>query len=189
MHLSAASKKRVFYVCRCACFFIKFLHASFAFPYVAALAACSVASKDITTSASGDVLTDMKMRGSGRAAPFDGSVDSKADLNDLLLARQSDASSDLQYTLMHQHCVSHHDQQDHYFLVSKNFNQIVERRILWVHPKVAAYTREHNQSSRPVTETDLPSRVPQDSDSQAPQSHRSSGKTPSLIADTRNTIY
>lgn len=48
------------------------------------LVACSVAPEDITSSASGEVLSGVKANATGGGAPFDGKVDNSSDLDDLL---------------------------------------------------------------------------------------------------------
>lgn len=76
-------------------YFVKKLYVFCTLLLAGMLAACSVSPEDIKTSANGDVITDLRARGSGRAAPFDGTVDTKADLHDLLLTARGDASLDL----------------------------------------------------------------------------------------------
>lgn len=49
-----------------------------------ALAACSQSVESITSSANGDVITNIQARGTGGGGPFDGTVDTAADLDDLV---------------------------------------------------------------------------------------------------------
>ena len=44
----------------------------------------SIDASDITSSASGDVITNLKARGTGGGAPFDGTVNTESDLDDLV---------------------------------------------------------------------------------------------------------
>ncbi|MEM9775308.1 MAG: hypothetical protein AAF902_12060 [Chloroflexota bacterium] len=48
------------------------------------LIACSISAESITSSATGEVITTMTADGTGGGSPFDGTVDSAADLDDLV---------------------------------------------------------------------------------------------------------
>ncbi|MDA0247075.1 MAG: hypothetical protein O3C16_02760, partial [Actinobacteria bacterium] len=50
---------------------------------------------EITTSASGEVITNLVATATGRVSPFDGEVDSAQDLEDLVQSALGDASLDL----------------------------------------------------------------------------------------------
>ncbi len=63
---------------------MKWLKSFLALLLIVILAACSTSAKDITTSATGEVITNMKARGTGGGAPFDGTVDTTSDLDDLV---------------------------------------------------------------------------------------------------------
>ncbi len=74
---------------------MKQLHIFLILVLAAMLVACSIAAEDITTSATGNVITDIKAQGTGRVAPFDGVVDTESDLADLLKSAWGDGSLDL----------------------------------------------------------------------------------------------
>ena len=74
---------------------MKQLNAFLILVLVATLAACSISAEDITTSATGEVITNVKAQGTGRVAPFDGVVDTESDLDDLLKTAWGDGSLDL----------------------------------------------------------------------------------------------
>lgn len=74
---------------------MKQLHIFLVLILVTTLAACSISAEEITTSATGDVITNIKAQGTGRVAPFDGVVDTEADLDDLLTTAWGDGSLDL----------------------------------------------------------------------------------------------
>ena len=64
---------------------------------VALLASCSsgINSSDVTTSASGEVITGLTATATGRISPFDGVVDDAKDLDDLVHSALGDGSLDL----------------------------------------------------------------------------------------------
>ena len=59
---------------------------------VLAVAACSKSAADITSSSNGEVIVDMTARAFGGGSPFDGSVDQKSDLDDLVATAWGDGS-------------------------------------------------------------------------------------------------
>ena len=62
---------------------------------LATMIACSSSAEDITSSATGEVITNLTARATGGGAPFDGTVDTAADLDDLLETAWGDGSLDL----------------------------------------------------------------------------------------------
>lgn len=56
------------------------------------LLSCAKSPEDITSSASGAVITDMTARATGGGSPFDGRVDSAADLEDLVATARGDGA-------------------------------------------------------------------------------------------------
>ncbi len=64
---------------------MKTLHQLFFFLAIAAaVLACASDSRALTAASPGEVITDMKARATGGGVPFDGEVDSVADLEDLV---------------------------------------------------------------------------------------------------------
>ena len=55
----------------------------------------AINAEEITTSASGEVITNLVATATGRVSPFDGEVDSVEDLEDLVQSALGDASLDL----------------------------------------------------------------------------------------------
>lgn len=55
----------------------------------------AINAEEITTSASGEVITNLTATATGRVSPFDGEVDSTKDLEDLVQSALGDASLDL----------------------------------------------------------------------------------------------
>ena len=55
----------------------------------------AINTEEITTSASGEVITNLVATATGRVSPFDGEVDSVEDLEDLVQSALGDASLDL----------------------------------------------------------------------------------------------
>ena len=55
----------------------------------------AINAEEITTSASGEVITNLVATATGRVSPFDGEVDSVEDLEDLVQSARGDASLDL----------------------------------------------------------------------------------------------
>ncbi len=63
---------------------MKILHAFITLCLMAPLAAMADSHKAITSTANGEVISNITARGTGGASPFDGTVDSKSDLEDLV---------------------------------------------------------------------------------------------------------
>lgn len=68
---------------------MKTTHSVVALTLVLTVASCSTSAADITSSSTGEVILDMTARG---GSPFDGSVDQKSDLDDLVAAAWGNAS-------------------------------------------------------------------------------------------------
>ena len=71
---------------------MKFLNTIFILALVASLAACIQSVEDITTATTGEVITTMQARGTGGRSPFDGTVNTADDLDDLVATAWGDAS-------------------------------------------------------------------------------------------------
>ena len=63
---------------------------SFALAVIAPLLSCAQSPEDITSSATGEVIADVTARATGGGAPFDGTVDTASDLDDLVATAWGD---------------------------------------------------------------------------------------------------
>ena len=63
---------------------MKTIHTAIALTLVLVVTWCAKSVADITSSSTGEVIVDMTARAAGGGSPFDGSVDQKSDLDDLV---------------------------------------------------------------------------------------------------------